>query len=160
MMLWLGVTTTWGTIPKGHSIRELRITAPGVSIHEETGCLLPIPCDCLSQKTRVEVALCQPRPSRALRKLEASPWDREHLRACGEALKYWEEEAVRPSEPSLYAAMSGTQVHSWAVVACVFNHSTQEAEVEAGGFRGQPDLQSEFQDIRTIQRNPVSKKPK
>jgi hypothetical protein len=47
---------------------------------------------------------------------------------------------------------------SQAVVAHALNPSTQEAE--AGGFRGQPGLQSEFQDSQGYTERPCLEKPK
>jgi hypothetical protein len=46
--------------------------------------------------------------------------------------------------------------HSWAVVAYAFNPSTWEAE--AGGFRGQLSLHSEFQDSQGYTEKPCLEK--
>jgi hypothetical protein len=56
------------------------------------------------------------------------------------------------------AGILAKMINPLGVVAHAFNPSTREAE--AGGFRGQPGLQSEFQDSQGYREKPCLEKQK
>jgi hypothetical protein len=59
---------------------------------------------------------------------------------------------------NLYLPFCKKSIQNRAVVAHAFNPSTWEAE--AGGFQGQPGLQSEFQDSQGYREKPCLEKKK